>query len=237
MEKRMNKTVTNIIQWLVILAMPFFLGLGSIQLIIAAAPAYLTYEYNKPDFPPDPYGFTTQHREELAIVAVRYLQRREPAEEVIFLLEEQQLPDGSGPLYNASEIGHMLDVKNVTDAVGRIWLVAAVIVVGGLVVLLFRPDTRPAGYRAILGGGIATTVVLLFIALFILLAWNVFFVQFHELLFPPETWTFRFDESLIRLFPEKFWFDIGVIMSMLPLLAGILTAILGYILVRRGNGE
>lgn len=233
----MNKTLTKIIQWLVIVAMPFFLGLGSIQLVIAAAPAYLSYEYNKPDFPADPFGFTTQQREDLAIVAVRYLQRREPAVEVIFLLEEQQMPDGSGPLYDAEEIGHMLDVKNVTDAVGRIWLVSAVIVAGGLLALLWSRETRPAGYRAILGGGIATTAVLLFIALFILLAWNTFFVQFHELLFPPETWTFRLDESLIRLFPEKFWFDAGIIMSMLPLMAGILTMIIGFFLVRMGNAE
>lgn len=229
----MNTTVGRILQWLVILAMPFFLGLGSIRLVIAAAPAYLSYEYAKPNFPEDPFGFTREDREELALVAVDYLQRREPAEEVIYLLEEQQLPDGSGPLYNEAEIGHMVDVKNVTDAIQRLWWVSAVIVVGGLLLLLTRPETRQQGYRAILGGGIATTLVLLGIALFILVAWSTFFVQFHELLFPPGTWTFAYSDSLIRLFPEKFWFDLGVIMSGLPLVAGLMVAALGYFLVRR----
>ncbi len=229
----MSNTLGKILQWLVILAMPFFLGLGSIRLVIAAAPTYLSYEYAKPNFPEDPFGFTREDRQELARVAVDYLQRREPAAETIHLLEEQQLPDGSGPLYNEAEIGHMVDVKNVTDAIQRLWWVSAVIVVGGLLVLLARPETRQQGYRAILGGGMATTLVLLGIALFILVAWSTFFVQFHELLFPPGTWTFAYSDSLIRLFPEKFWFDLGVIMSGLPLVAGLMVAALGYFLVRR----
>ncbi|MCA9993857.1 MAG: DUF1461 domain-containing protein, partial [Anaerolineales bacterium] len=109
-------------------------------------------------------------------------------------------------------------------------------VVGGLVLLLARPGTRLIGYRAIMGGGIATTILLLAIALFILLGWSVFFVQFHELLFPPGTWTFAYSDSLIRLFPEKFWFDLGVIMSLLPLAAGIVVAGLGYFLSKSAAG-
>ena len=40
-----------------------------------------------------------------------------------------------------------------------------------------------------------------------------FFTRFHELLFPPGSWTFAFSETLIRLFPEKFWFDVGVLVG------------------------
>jgi uncharacterized membrane protein len=82
-------------------------------------------------------------------------------------------------------------------------------------------------------GGVFTVVVLLTIALFILLAWDIFFVQFHELLFPPGTWTFAFTDGLIRLFPEQFWFDVGVIMSGGALLLGVLTAVSGYLLAKR----
>lgn len=228
----MNTILTTIVKWLVILAMPLFIGLGSVVLVIATAPVYLSYEYGKPNFPPDPFGFTNAQREELALVAVNYLRSRESANDVIFMLEEQQLPDGSGPLYNQDEIGHMLDVKYLVDAIFTVWWVSAIMVVGGLLLLLLRAESRRAGYAAIMGGGIATTAVLLFIALFIGLAWNTFFVQFHELLFPPGTWTFAYDESLIRLFPEKFWFDIGVIMSGIPLVGGILVTLVGYLLWR-----
>jgi integral membrane protein (TIGR01906 family) len=110
-------------------------------------------------------------------------------------------------------------------------------VVGGLVVLLARPETRPMGYHALYYGGVATTVILLALALFILLGWSIFFVQFHELLFPPGTWTFAYSDSLIRLFPEKFWFDLGVILSVGTLLEGIIIGVVGYWLCQRVSGR
>jgi uncharacterized membrane protein len=59
-------------------------------------------------------------------------------------------------------------------------------------------------------------------------------VQFHELLFPPGTWTFAYTDSLIRLFPEQFWFDIGVLISVSTLILGSLVALIGYVMSRRG---
>lgn len=41
-----------------------------------------------------------------------------------------------------------------------------------------------------------------------------------------------YTDSLIRLFPEQFWFDVGVIISGGALLAGILVAVLGYGLLK-----
>ncbi|RMG89774.1 MAG: DUF1461 domain-containing protein [Chloroflexi bacterium] len=226
-----NSTMVTIVRWLVTLAMPIFLGFTTIVLIIR--PAYPRYEYGKANFPPDPYGFTPEQRLSLALVAVDYLRRPEPAEEVIFMLEDQRLPGTDQPLYNEREIKHMIDVKHLTDAIRRIDWVAAILVVGGLAFLFWRPETRVAGYRAMLQGGILTTAILLGIALFILVGWNLFFVQFHELLFPPGTWTFAYSDSLIRLFPEKFWFDLGVILSVGTLLEGVITAVLGYVLWKR----
>lgn len=244
----MNKQTTTLIRWLVTLAMPFFIGLGGIKLLVSLGPAYVNWEYNKSNFPndlqtvsPDTIAvlnlvpLTTEQRTELALVAVDYLQRSEPAEEVIYLLEEQTLPVTGAPLYNEAEIGHMLDVKHLTDAISRIVWVVGVIVVGGLGLLLWQDGSRPAGFLSIRNGGNATTAILLFIALFILFAWRVFFVQFHELLFPPGTWTFAYTDGLIRLFPEKFWFDAGVLMSMVPLAGGIIVAIIGHVLFKRSQ--
>lgn len=245
----MNRTVTKVIFWLVVLAMPFFLGFSTIRLFIGNAERYVTYEYGKASFPPDlerfsesqqemlgVEPFTQQQRRELALVAVDYLQRPDPAEEVIYLLEEQQLPGSDRPLYNAEEISHMVDVKRVTDAIGRLNWLMALIVLGGLVFFLARAQTRWQGYQAIFYGGVATVAVLLFIALFILIGWDSFFVLFHELLFPPGTWTFRYSDSLIRLFPETFWFDFGVLLSGTAFFSGLLVALLGYLLRRACPG-
>ena len=227
-----SKTVITIIRWLVVIAMPFLLGLGTMRAVIAWD--YPSFEYAR--IAPDPFGFTLQERLDYAHATLDYLQRPQPASEVIYLLEELRLPNSDDPLYNEREIGHMIDVKNVADAIGRITVIAAVIVVGGLGVLLFRPMTRPEGFKAIMHGGIFTVIVLAAIALFILLAWDIFFVQFHELLFPPDTWTFAYSDSLIRLFPVQFWFDVGVIMSVTPLLLGIVVAVIGYWLLRFAGG-
>lgn len=242
----MNDRWVTAVRWLVVLAMPFFLGFSAIRLFINGAELYVSYEYGKESFPEDLAVFSESQRERLglqqldeeerkslALVAVDYLQRDEPAEEVIHMLEEQRLPGTNEPLYEPSEISHMIDVKRVTDGIGRLNLIAGAIVIAGLLLLLLRPHTRPSGYRAILQGGVFTTVLLLFIGLFIVLAWNLFFVQFHELLFPPGTWTFAYSDSLIRLFPEKFWFDFGVLLSMTALLFGVLATVVGYLLQRR----
>ncbi|MEM7114038.1 MAG: TIGR01906 family membrane protein [Chloroflexota bacterium] len=223
-----SKTLILIIRWLVVIAMPFFLGFGMILAVIAWD--YPSFEYAR--IPPDQFGFTPEERLDLAHATLDYLQRREPSEEVIHLLEDLRLPNSDTPLYNEREIGHMIDVKDLTDAIRRIWWITAVIVIGGLIYLLAQPALRLAGFRAIHHGGWATVIALAAIALFIVVGWSFFFVFFHELLFPPGTWTFSYSDSLIRLFPERFWFDVGVIISGGALLMGIIVTFIGRWLVR-----
>ena len=224
-----SKTLVNVVRWLVILAMPVFLGFGTIRALIAWD--YPAFEYAR--IPLDRFGLAPEERLALAHATLDYLRRPEPAEDLIYLLQELRLPDTDQPLYNESELSHMVDVKRLTDAIGRIFVGAAVIVVGGLVFLLAQPALRPVGLRTVMLSGLATVAILAAIALFILLGWSLFFVQFHELLFPPGTWTFSFSDSLIRLFPEQFWFDFGVLVSVATLLEGILVVAVGYLLGRK----
>lgn len=226
-----EKSYINIVVWFIAAAMPFFLGFTTISLIVSEF--YPRYAYSKSSFPRDPYGFTQEERLDLALVAVDYLRQPEPAEDVIYMLEEQRLPGSERPLYNPREIGHMIDVKHLTDAIWRLNWITAVIVLGGLVLLFARPETRPYGFKALLYGGIATVATLIGIAAFILIGWDTFFVLFHELLFPPGTWSFSYSDSLIRLFPEKFWFDLGIILSLGTLLQGVVVAAIGYTLRQR----
>jgi integral membrane protein (TIGR01906 family) len=242
----LNEKIARVLRWLIVIVMPFFLGFTAIELAVNNAEYYLAYEYGKASFPEDLQRvneitrqqlglrpFSEEQRQELALVAVDYLQRPEPAEEVIYLLEDQQLPGSNEPLYNASEISHMVDVKHVTDGIGRLNRLAALVVLGGMAILLLSAGTRPVAFRALFQGGLLTMFVLLAIGLFILLAWSTFFVEFHELLFPPDTWSFAYSDSLIRLFPEKFWFDFGVLLSLLAFLLGALATVVGWVLKRR----
>jgi integral membrane protein (TIGR01906 family) len=216
----------------VVIAMPFLLTIAMMRLVIAwDSPSYPEFEYGR--IAPDRYGFTLEERLELAEATLAYLRRPEPAGEVIFLLEDLRLPGTSDSLYSVEEIGHMIDVKNVADNFKRLMYVLGVLVVGGLVFLLARSDTRREGFKALLQGGRLTAVILLVMGLLVAVAWNFVFVQFHEILFPPGTWTFSFEDSLIRLFPEQFWFDFGLLWTGGIFVMGIIIWGIGYFLLRR----
>lgn len=221
----MNKAI----HWLIVLLMPIFLGFGVIRAVIAWD--YPAWEYGR--IAPDAYGWTPEERLAMARATLDYMQRPEPAEEVITLLEALRLPENpTQPLYNEAEISHMLDVKHLTDNIRNIFWVTVVLILAGFALLFARPEGRWLGHLAIYRGGLATVAVLTGIALFILIGWSFFFVFFHELLFPPGTWTFYYTDSLIRLFPEQFWFDMGLILSLTPLVLGIVLTAVGYWLKR-----
>jgi integral membrane protein (TIGR01906 family) len=226
-----NQVFITLIRWLVIIAMPFFLGFGTIRAIIAWD--YPAFEYQR--IPPDVYGFSPEERLELARATLTYLQRQERAEDMIFLLEDLRLPGTNSPLYNESEIDHMLDVKHLTDAIRIGAFVSGAMVLIGLAILLIPRENRRFGWRTLMFGGLATVIALAAIAISILIAWPIFFVLFHEMLFPPGTWTFAYTDSLIRLFPEQFWFDFGLIATGGTFLLGIVVALCGYVMARRNN--
>jgi integral membrane protein (TIGR01906 family) len=238
----------KLIRWLVIVAMPFFLGFTWITLVIS--PAYPKWAYSRPNFPPDLDSrfvsparvaqlglvpMTQADRLELALVSVAYLESWGKPEEMIWMLDEQVLPYTGEPLFNDQELSHMIDVKRLTDAIRLGAIGTAVIVIAGLFILLKNPQTRADGYKAIFQGGLATTIILFALAAFIGLGWSIFFVQFHELLFPPGTWTFAYTDGLIRLYPEIFFFYVGLILSLGTLLWGVVTTGVGWWLMRRSR--
>ena len=157
----------------------------------------------------------------------------EPAEEVIWVLEELRLPDSQESFYNIREIGHMVDVKKVIDAFKVATWIAGIVVALGLLFLLVNEERRVEGFKALFYGGAFTTGAVFVVIILILLSWNFVFVQFHEILFPPNTWTFNYTDSLIRLFPEQFWFDFGVIWTVSILVVGLLVGAVGFVLLRR----
>lgn len=213
------------LKWITILLFPFMLGFGTIRAVINWD--YPGFEY--PRLPSDFYGWSDDARLELGRATLDYLQRWPPADEVIYLLEDLRLPeDPSQPLYNDREIKHMVDVKNVADILRNIFWVSLVIC-AGVLIYFFATDFQ-LGAQTLYQSGWSTIIILAGIAVFILVGWSLFFVWFHQLLFPPGTWTFFYTDSLIRLFPEQFWFDVGVIISVATLLEGVLFAVIGYFL-------
>lgn len=228
-----NKTLVALIRWVVALAMPVFIILLSARVMVNTW--YPRFEYAKPDFPPDPYGFTQAQRLELATVSINFLNVPEPPETAIAMLEALRLPGTDQPLFNRYELSHMVDVKRLTDALWRVLTAASVLVVGGTAILLARRHTRQDGYAALFVGGALTTLLLIVLITLILVSWRWFFIAFHDVFFPPGTWTFDWTDSLIRLFPDRFWFDAGVLLVGGALAAAVVVTAVGWALGRRAR--
>ncbi len=220
-------------RWLVALAMPAFIVLLWVRIIWN--PWFVMWEYSRPGFPPDQYGFTNQQRIEYILQWVDYYNGNQSPEEGAKFFNELRLPDTGGPVYTEYDVQHMIDVRYVLDAAWRVLVVSAVVVVGGLLALLIPRQTRRDGYAAVFMGGLITSLLLAAISLFVLLSWRTFFITFHEVLFPAGGWTFDWTSTLIRIFPDRFWFDAAILVVGIPLVTGIVVALIGWLLGRQAR--
>jgi integral membrane protein (TIGR01906 family) len=190
------------------ITIPFLLVVGIIRLV--ANPWFIQVEYNRPGFPADVYGFTLAQRTPLAMAGL-YSVVPEGAGQI--LLEQAKLPNGD-PAFNAREIKHMQDVRILMARVFPLALIiSAVLVVLGIV---FRKsptyrDAVPQGLRA---GSILTLLLLAGLIAYILINFDAFFLQFHQLFFEGDSFAFRFDDTLIRLYPEQLWNDASILIGV-----------------------
>jgi integral membrane protein (TIGR01906 family) len=221
--------LVGVLRTLIIICLPVALVLTNVRLIMSSI--YLNYEYNKPGFPPDAYGFTQADRLRYAPIALAYLFNAEGIE----FLGEQTFPDGT-PQYNERELRHMADVKVVTRGAMAVWAVTGLVVLAAALVLGWRPETRPA-LRAGLAGGAGLAVgILLALVLYILINFNTFFVQFHQVFFEGDTWMFQWSDTLIRLFPLQFWSDGFTIIGVATLVEGLVIGLAAWFGLRGAAG-
>lgn len=206
----------NIHSWLIAILVPIALtGLGMRALL---TPAFLQIEYNMPYFPPDEYGFTKADRLQWAPYALDYLVNSAD----ISYLGDLQFEDGS-PVYNERELSHMKDVKRVTLGALNIWYISLALLTM-LGIWSWRGDW-PQNYRQglIRGGwlmvGLASAVgviVLIGISIDPNIFWS-FFTGFHSLFFEGDSWLFLYSDTLIRLFPIRFWQDAFLFAAIIAL--------------------
>jgi integral membrane protein (TIGR01906 family) len=204
--------------------LPLVLVLGAVQLLVTDQ--YLAFEYGKGTFPPDPYGLSQAQRLEYASANFRFVREAQP----LAALAGQQLE--GRPAYNARELGHMQDVQTVFQASTWIWQIALILTLLLAFTLGFRAENRPALARAFKWGGLVSAALVGTLGLLALVAWQVWFVAFHQVFFAAGTWTFEYSDTLIRLFPNRFWFDAALTVAGLTTGAGVLVSSVGGWLVR-----
>jgi integral membrane protein (TIGR01906 family) len=200
------------------LTIPFLLVVANIRLV--ANPWFIQFEYNRPGFPADAYGFTLEQRTPLALAGLYSVV---PEGAGMIELEQAKLPNGE-PAFIAREIKHMLDVRVLMAKVFPLALIVGSVLI--VLAIAFRKnqtycDTVPRGLRA---GSILTLSLLAGLITYILINFDAFFLQFHQLFFEGDSFAFRYDDTLIRLYPEQLWNDASILIGVL--IGGMAVALL-----------
>lgn len=210
----MKNSALTILWWLISIVTPVFLTLTAVRLLMTTV--FLQIEYNLPGFPADPYGFTKQERLYWSGIALEYLLNDSGIE----FLANLRFEDGT-PVYNPRELRHMVDVKNVVRGTLQVWYGLLVLFLASAI-FAWQSGRMLEFRKSLQRGGLWTLFLLGGILLFVLVGFGVFFVAFHNTFFEPGTWTFLWSDTLIRLFPERFWRDTFLFVGGLAMLGGLL---------------
>lgn len=213
--------LVTVLQIIVIASVPFVLVLGSVRL--AMSEAFMRWEYQRSGFPADDYGFTTQDRLKYGPYGLRYIVSNED----ISYLGDLEI-DGE-PAFNGSELQHMEDVQVVTRSAMQVLLLAGALLGFAAVLLLRKSDTRPKFFKGLQRGAVLTLGMIVLVVAVIFLNWDLFFTNFHNAFFEEGTWQFFRSDTLIRLYPEQFWFDVSLFIGVLTMLGAALCLISPYL--------
>ena len=232
----MKKRMRNLGTIAITVMIPLLLVLLSARLVMT--PLFFQLEYTRPGFPVDTYGFDTVDRLEYGPIALNYLITNADVdyfENFPLPIEKCWEPEGNRdtcPLFNERELAHMEDVQTLTQY--GIWLGIGLLVGLAMIVIGFwRQGNRISILRGLFQGSLLTLGIITSLVLFSIIAWDRFFTQFHQLFFASGTWRFPYSDTLIRLYPEQFWFDAAITIGILTTVGALLLFGISWRMVRR----
>lgn len=226
----MRQWLERIFGGLVSLAIPLLLCVLSILILLS--PVFMNIEYRRQGFPADRYGFSTAERLRFGNLTRRYLISSQSLEP----LRELQFESGE-PLYQERELSHLRDVKIVLQGVlGAAAAAAAVLTLAGLYAR--ARDWQQEFQAAVFRGGRLTAILLVVILLLTVASFQALFTNFHLIFFEGDSWLFSYSDTLIRLFPMRFWQDVFIVFGLLTLLTGVTLGWIGPRMIQRSaNGD
>jgi len=199
-----------------------------LSILILLSPVFMNLEYRLPYFPEDQYGFSTEERLDFGNQTRRYLVTNTNLDD----LGDLKFDSGE-PMYVERELKHLEDVKIVLQGVFKVfWGAVAVLVLGGVYA---RCRNWWKGYTLSVSKGGWLTAGLLGTILFLsIVSFRSLFTSFHRIFFEGDSWLFKYSDTLIRLFPMRFWQDVFLVFGITTLTGGIL---LGWLLSRKNRNS
>ena len=232
-----------LLQIAIALLLPFFLILSNVRIFMSSA--YARWEYAKPNFPsPEEvasWGNSGARSDDITIVPIGF--RQHIVDTTLdyvkgtgteSLIDEDLLFDNGRRVYNEREVKHLTDVRILT---GQAFLTQAII---GIVILLSavylaRTGRGSSAAKALLTGSIFTVGLIGFIGVFAAFAFRFYFVRFHRMFFEGETWMFPNTDTLIQIFPEKFWFDVSLLIVLFTLVSAVIIGVVSIVWIGMGR--
>ena len=175
---------------------------------VASAP-FLWFEYHRPGFPEDSYGYYLIERMRLGSYGVDYINNFAPRE---YLARVTTGADNT-LAFTEAEVNHMHDVKWVL-------LIATVAVAALFLLTLFssislRERSPGTIRRSLFSGAWITLGLIAVLGVMGFFNWEWLFTTFHQVFFPQGNWEFSVRSSLIRLYPPQFWIDAAIAVAVL----------------------
>jgi len=215
----MKPTLPLVLSYLTSLLVP--IALIGTALRILLSPIFVNIEYRMPYFPADEYGFTQQDRLQWSPFALNYLVNSAD----VSYLGDLKFNNGD-PLYNERELSHMADVKKVVQGALLAWY-SSLTILAILAFLANRAKWVPVYIHGLRRGGVWMIGLAIILGLIAGTGITVnpevfdqFFIFFHSIFFEGDSWLFYYSDTLIRLFPMRFWEDAFLWAAILALGGG-----------------
>ena len=207
------KILSRVLPWLITILIPLTLTFLGLRLLLTHT--FPQIEYRLPGFPRDDFGFNLQDRLKWSEISIDYLTNNAG----ISFLGDLNLPDGSA-LFNDRELSHMQDVKNVVKLV--LWIgYGGWFLLAGLGVWAYFTGWWRQYLRGVWRGGLLMLGLVVLIGIFASINFWQFFTDFHGLFFSGNSWQFLYSDTLIRLFPLRFWQDAFLFAGIIDILGGL----------------
>jgi len=212
MKKQTN--FVKVLGWVITILTPIVILMLSIRLMIV--PLFAKIEYRLPGFPDDDFGFSLSDRLRWSEPSIQYLVNKSD----ISYLEALKFDNGD-QIYNQNELSHMEDVKHLVTGM-RYALAGFLVVILGATIFLVAKGNKNITLKSYANGGWALFGLIGAIILFVLISFNQLFTWFHQLFFQSGNWMFYTSDTLIRLFPMRFWRDAFLFVGGLSILIAVL---------------
>lgn len=116
--------------------------------------------------------------------------------------------------FNAKEREHLKDVRDLFLFFNKIFKIFLIIFIVLSFILFFYALNFKIFILQLINsfiyGSILTIGLILTLGLLIFFDFDTIFIHMHNVFFKPDTWTFNFDENIVNLYVEEFFYDIAI---------------------------